>query len=391
MTATEMSAWRQARSAVAGHWQGLALVAVLVSGIIGLMVSPYPDESLPRFGLFLAGLGIYALVTLVVTSERRLWAAFALLPAMALALAALALTATHWITYRFPPIEPLVGAFPRLGPAWMPALAGQVDGLHPSPLAAAMALVLLPMLGVLLFGPRSRTRQRGWLRLVLTGCTLASLPLLALLPLTLARGALLALAVAGLALLAVRRWPAALAAVVAGLALFLLAVAAMPGWLVDRLLYSDLASVEASGSVARVGIWRQAAELSAQAPLTGIGLAVFPLVAQQAAAPAAQPVAHAHNMLLQAALDLGWPGALAYTALVAAAGIGAARSGWRFRRGARAGAAWGLAAAVLALSLHGLIDTITVSSRAGLIVWYVLGLATAVGGAGAWRPEAGEE
>jgi putative inorganic carbon (hco3(-)) transporter len=378
MTTRPLSGREQVAGAVRKYWQALALGVVLATGLMGFLISPAPELSRPRLGLFLLGLGIYALLALAVTTPRHFWAVFALLPAVALVVSAIAFASTAWLTYKFPPAQLVVDMFPR---AELAALQpeNQAPGLHPNPTAAGVAMLLLPMLGVLLFGPASRAERRGGLRLLIAACTLASLPLLVYMPLSLARGALLAVAAAGLALLLARGWAWALVALALAGGLTLAVASALPPTLVDKLLYSDLLTPETYAGPMRSTIWAQSRQLSEQAPLTGIGLGAFPAVYQQADTRVPLFITHAHNIVLQAALDLGWPGALAYMALLAGAAFGAARAGWRLSRGARAGAAYGLAAAVLAFVIFGMLDAITLTAKAGLIVWYVVGLAAAAG------------
>jgi len=84
-------------------------------------------------------------------------------------------------------------------------------------------------------------------------------------------------------------------------------------------------------------------------------------------------IAHAHNMFLQVAVDVGLPGLIAYLALLELAGVvawGAARRG----SGAVRGLGLGLFAGLIASHIYGLTDAIALGSKPGLVFWMALGL-----------------
>lgn len=126
---------------------------------------------------------------------------------------------------------------------------------------------------------------------------------------------------------------------------------------------------------ARFELWWRAVAIISDAPLTGIGLGAFDNVVGLYVPPTTMrldEMAHAHNIWLQVALDAGIPGALAYVGfLVAAAGLV-----WRAGPATR-GAAYAMAAPVLAAHLFGTADAIAFGSKVGTFVWWSLGLALA--------------
>jgi len=91
-------------------------------------------------------------------------------------------------------------------------------------------------------------------------------------------------------------------------------------------------------------------------------------------------VGHAHNEFLQAALDLGLPGLMAFIALH----LGAAAMLWSLWRtvdpaaapemAARRYAALGLGCGLLAHLVYGLTDAVALGAKPGLVFWLLLGL-----------------
>ena len=116
------------------------------------------------------------------------------------------------------------------------------------------------------------------------------------------------------------------------------------------------------------------------APLTGIGIGVFPFAFHERVPVSSYNqevlIPHVHDVYLQAALDLGLFGSAAFVALLAGAIVAAYRAGRRLE-GPAAGAAFGLAAGLIAFALFGLFDAVTLTSRTAGVIWYAIGLATA--------------
>jgi putative inorganic carbon (HCO3(-)) transporter len=119
-------------------------------------------------------------------------------------------------------------------------------------------------------------------------------------------------------------------------------------------------------------------------PFTGIGMGTFRQVANAMypfflAGPDAD-IPHAHNLLLQVAVDQGLPGLIMWLALLLLVICGA----WSvYRRGQRAGDRWlaalgaGLLCSQAALLVHGLLDATLWGTRPAVLLWAVWGLAMA--------------
>jgi putative inorganic carbon (HCO3(-)) transporter len=129
-------------------------------------------------------------------------------------------------------------------------------------------------------------------------------------------------------------------------------------------------------------IWLRALYVIRDYPLTGLGLNAF-----RSVMPRLYPLyrtspdfnfAHAHNLLLQAAVDLGLPGLAAYLALWWAAGAAlvaahrAAVDPW-LRVLAR-----GLGAGLAAHFVFGLTDAVSLGAKLGIFFWFALALAAGV-------------
>lgn len=132
-------------------------------------------------------------------------------------------------------------------------------------------------------------------------------------------------------------------------------------------------------------IWGRAWHGVLDAPLTGVGLGAFHLLAQQPypALPDYVPdpdTTHAHNLALQTALDVGLPGLLAYTLVVVLAVLTVARLVMRSAAGspARVWAA-GMAGALLAFVVYNSFDAMTLGARPAVTHWYLLGIILGTG------------
>jgi O-antigen ligase len=132
----------------------------------------------------------------------------------------------------------------------------------------------------------------------------------------------------------------------------------------------------------RLRIWRESLAMLAESPATGIGLNTFPLVQghrpEYEGGYVYQGLAHAHNTLLQAALDFGLPG------LVAVVGLYVALAWSTWGAHARLGGTGlepvlvGLSLGLAAQALHGLVDALAIGAKPGFVVWAAAGLLVAL-------------
>lgn len=143
----------------------------------------------------------------------------------------------------------------------------------------------------------------------------------------------------------------------------------------------------------RQEVWRWALAAIQDFPFTGCGLGTFRDVVRLLYPLDVAPgydISHAHNMLLQAALDVGLPGLVAYLALLGIAVIVGGRCVVSAFRAAACGGmeagrqrtlacfVAGLVAGLGSLHIYGMLDALTLGSKPGLIFWYALGLLAAL-------------
>jgi hypothetical protein len=228
--------------------------------------------------------------------------------------------------------------------------------INPNELGGALASTIPIAAAVLCFA-------RGSLR---TAAAMTLLLSSAVVVLTQSRGGMLA-SVAGLAIVVLVRFRAGRRAVL-GL------VAISIGLLSMLALRSGIALAMVVGG--RVDVWSRAWAILREHAFTGIGLGRFDLAYAAYFATLADPeplVPHAHNLVLQAVLDLGLVGGLAYCSLFVVALITAMRMLYR-SVGAASLFAAGLAGSMVAALIFGTTDTIAPGARASLLYWVLFGL-----------------
>lgn len=346
--------------------------------------SAWRDLSWPKLTGIVLGLATFRLLALSVRDRRTLVWALAVFSASGAGILALGALSTGW-SAKVPLLRPLVQQLPRQLTE-LPGTGGQA--INANQLAGA-ALLYLPVAIALVVGGW-REGRRGLALVALAGAGVVA----GLLLLTQSRsgwiggaGGLVALAVvAGLA--GRRRWlrlAAVVLPVVLVLALGSALVALGPEGL-GALWPSDsgLSAEDVVGRVSlsgRVEIWSRALYAIQDFPFTGTGLGTFRRVVHLlyplfTIGPDVD-IAHAHNMFLQVALDVGLPGLIAYLALLWVAGA----MGWQAARQGSAlvrALAMGLGAGLVSLHVYGLTDALALGSKPGIAFWMILGLLAAL-------------
>jgi putative inorganic carbon (hco3(-)) transporter len=352
----------------------LLLSIVLAAAVIGTVISPDLRGSVPKLAGILLGILAYR------TIHRHCQT----LPRVALGLAAVAVLGTAAIGIgalsAFAGIQSLLPA-----PA-VPRQLGAPTIVHPNGLAG-LTLLLGPGWLVLLVcrtpwtavgaaraGFWDRPTIRRSLRALLGAATVL---MLVVLMLSGSRSGILGLVISLVAVLAIRLSTGRLtrSIKVAGAAIVVLAAATV--FVVVALTGARLSVDFAT----RFEIWDRAVMMISALPITGVGLnaftAVLPRLAPLQHVSPALDVAHAHNVFLQTALDLGLPGLCAYLGLLGVVGVLAvavARAGDAQRRDV----ALALFANVVAVHLFGMTDAIALGTKVGLFFWVNLGLLSAL-------------
>lgn len=232
---------------------------------------------------------------------------------------------------------------------------------------------LVPLLLVLLVA--SWRRWPLWLRLPLLAITgLLSGLLIA----TLSRGGIAACGLALLVILAIRfRWGRWLLAEVA-----IAAIIVFFYYNLDDLVLASSQSADPLALGGRLEIWSRALYGIADFPFTGMSMNGFRRVVHILyplfLIPPDTDIGHAHNHLLQAALDLGIPGLIAYLAIW----FSCAALLWQSWRTAADKmtrfVALGLMGSLAAGWFFGILDAIALGARPGFIWWLLLALVVGV-------------
>lgn len=363
----------------------LLLLALMIP--VGIWASPLPELTLPKATGLILGLAAFRAVALAVRDRRALQVALAAWLLLSLGFIAVGVVTTDWAN-KVPFLADVTRRLPRLI-ATLPDM--RAADIHPNMIAGILALCL-PVLPALVVG--SGRRLLPLLARLSLGVLL--LLLIGLLVLTQSRSGWVGAATGWLALGSLwglsgqRRWarvaavvmPVVIAVLIIGM---ILAVGPRQAW--DTVYQAGgEQSVEAVvGSISlagRIEIWNRALYVIRDMPFTGCGLGAFREVVHAfyplfLTAPD-YDIAHAHNIFLQVALDLGLPGLVAYLWLLAAAGAVC----WRLARQGGPSVrpvVLGLAAGLVGLHVYGLTDALALGSKPGLLFWVELALVAALG------------
>lgn len=344
------------------------IALLLLTLPLTLYASIWPEITRVAVAWLLLDIAVFYAVFLWARTERRLRLGTLLLVLAGGALALVAPFGVNWIgdAKGFLNFDPIYAAIPRL----------LDERIHPNILAGALAAVSPLALALCTTGGI----PLGWVpgsRPLSFALALASLVLiLAVLVLTKSRGAWLGAAV-GLEIILTYRWPR-----LRGPALALVVLLLIAGLLIGpaRVAQALAAAPVVGGWEGRLELWSRALEAIADYPFTGIGMGTFDRVVPLRypyvlLAGAELAIPHAHNLFLQVAVDLGLPGLVAFVTLlgiVLAAAVQSARA-WAGERDLAVQVV-GLAAGLIAVLVHGLLDAASWGSKPAVFVWALMGL-----------------
>ena len=365
------------------------------------------NYSLPKISGVLLGIGVFfALAREGIHPRGWIFGLLAFL-GMGLTIATLGLFGTSWFSFsKIAIFGPIITHLPRL----IAGLQGAESGFHPNEVAGGLIWVLPLMIAVCVILPFIHTRnndaqslegnRRKKIRnIVLAIVCLAATSFIAVVFLLCqSRGGYIALALTLIILIPIAlpskwRWYIlAILAMVAIVAGVLLASRwdAVRTWITGNNLVADPA-LSLNSLSGRVEVWSRAIYGIQDFPFTGMGMNAFRKVM-----PVLYPLfnispeidlGHAHNEFLQAALDLGIPGLIAFLALY----IG---SFWmlldiwrrtrlpstsiRNQRLVTRFLVLGLSGSLLAHLLYGLTDAVALGAKPGILFWMLLGLTAAL-------------
>ncbi len=362
----------------------LILLALLP---VSLAVTSYPWLTQPKvYGVLLSVAFFYAVANQVV-SRDDLTRATVWLVLACIAIAVAGLIGTDWAQSKIISASFIYDRLPHVIQGIPRSIAG---GFARNGVGGTLTLVV-PMLAALVWvTPESNADTRGQTRrgipiprsfavfrvpfrlsvaiaLVLSVVTLA---------LTQSRGALLG---TGVGLLAVAIWRDRRFAwlIVAGAALLVVVLLAGQGSaLAEFVLKMDARN----GTLAsRLEVWQRGVMMVQDFPFTGIGIGTYNEVAHALypffiAAPD-EVVAHAHNHLLEVAVDVGIPGLMAYVALLSGFVICAVRAYIAINEAGVRALLVGLECGMLAHLTFGLTDAFIIGTKPGVLMWIYFALA----------------
>lgn len=380
-----------ARKLVEGHFApptpyDLALLLLVVMVGVSTWAAFDPALSMPRVAVILLGVALFhGAVAHSRGGRGRVWPVVAFVLAAGTLMALAGLIGVEWA----PPFDYLNRARALLPRAIV--IPGAVGGVvSPNELAGVLCWVG-PLALACLIGAARRRPPRAPL----------IIPLLALITLltgffvaaTLSRAGMVALAAGAVLVVAFFvpfRWRLVL---VVGFTVLVIGLIAYGGSRLEEDIVGDML-----GLSGRLEIWSRALLGIADFPLTGMGVSGFRRVVHVLyplfTIPSDIDLGHAHNQLLQAALDLGLPGLVAYLALwLISAGLLASTARRLVRRRATRHPYYalvaGLAGSLLAGWLFGIVDAVALGARPAFLWWLLLGLTAsvhyAVGYSGEWR------
>jgi putative inorganic carbon (hco3(-)) transporter len=345
----------------------LALMTVMV--LVSLWATFDIEFSASKVLGVVLGIAMFFAIVSAMRGSSRTEIALDLFILAGTALAIVGLLGTNWIGK-----VPVVGGITARLPAVIRGVPGQAEGFQPNAVAGALVM-FVPLQIAFVFASRSNTtllrRLLHLIALMIVGGTLL---------LTQSRSGWVALAV-GLCAWAI--WNSRRSRVaVLGVVLIVAVALAMSWTRLGPLLSRAAGSGIREDTAGRMELWSRAIYGIQDFPITGMGMNAFrkvmPVFYPTFLASPDTDVAHAHNHLLQAALDLGLPGLIAYLALwFGAAGLltmSIRRSTDRDQRRIISG----LAAGMIAYFVFGTADTIALGAKVGIFFWIALGLIVAV-------------
>ncbi|MBM3128537.1 MAG: O-antigen ligase family protein [Chloroflexi bacterium] len=316
------------------------------------------------------------------------WGAAILFGALSVGMAGFALLTVQW-SAKIPVIGSLIS---RVTPRLLGLQGAAATGVSANELAGVLVwgIPVLTMLSVALFARRGAVNEMLGARktiLALFASISAAIALLAILVLTQSRGGYLGLLVAFAAILffvASWRWRAVM--IVAGIVVLIAAIFFLrAGALAPSAESASALSAESVINTweGRVEVWSRAMYGIEDFAFTGMGMNTFRRVVHVLyplflIGPDSD-IAHAHNEFLQAGLDLGVPGLIAFASLYfgAALMLGAT---WTRARATMPDSfvvravVLGLGAGLLAHWVYGMTDAVTLGAKPGFMFWLLLGL-----------------
>ncbi len=353
-----------------------SILLLLLMVLVSLYATFSITFSLPKLSGLLFHIAVFYAAVQAATNRKGLNKTLALYLAAGGVIVGVSLVNTQWL-FKIPALSQITRQFPVLL-----KLPGAEQGIHPNQLAGVL-LWLLPLAVSLVIGSRRLEAKSEFVFKKPILLWLATVLFLFALVLTQSRGGWIGgiAALLTVAWLWDRRWGWLIGA--GALAAFGAAFAA--GWqTVGDLLVSD-ATEAVIGNLGSLGfrqeVWRAGLWGVADFPFTGMGLGAFRQVARVLYPLNVSPaydIAHAHNIFLQTALDLGLPGLVAYLSLW----LGAVYLLWQTLKHTRdyfiKATAIGASGALTGFVVFGISDVIALGAKPGFFLWFLFSFSVSV-------------
>ncbi len=382
----------------------LLLLGVMV--LVSMWATFDINYSLPKITGILLGVCIFFAVVREGVSPRGWVLSLLTFLGIGLGVATLGVLGTSWFTNKISLFDPIIDRLPRL----ITGLQGAESGFHPNEVAGALIWVVPPIMAVsiiLLFHNPKITNEgssgKKWLKRfrdmgLAIICVAVTFFIAAVFLICESRGGYIGLAITLIVLFPIAlpskwRWYSLGIVVLCAIILGILLAShweAVRIWVTGSNLVDDPA-LSLNSLASRVEVWSRAIYGIQDFPFTGMGMNTFRKVM-----PVLYPlfnispefdIGHAHNEFLQAALDLGIPGLIAFLALY----IGSfwmlaviwktshhPALGTESRARVTRFLALGLGGGLLAHLLYGLTDAVALGAKPGILFWMLLGLITAL-------------
>lgn len=337
----------------------LALILIMV--LVSLWATYDVSFSAGKVLGVVFGIAFYFAIVRHLSSASALKTALNVFVLAGVGVALVGILGTNWIWK-----VSLIGSITAHLPALIRGIPGQAEGFQPNAIAGALVM-FVPLQIALVMTNRGLDRLLHCGALAFTGGTVV---------LTQSRNGWLSL---GVALFVWMLWYGRRSR---GIAIALIAI----GLVTAAFFLSRIESLVGGGLrddlAGRLKLWSRAIDAIADFPLTGMGMNTFrrvmPVLYPAFSTSSDADVAHAHNHFLQAALDLGIPGLIAYLAIwLGIADLLMAAERRATDRGGRLIAS-GFGAGMLAYFLFGTADAIALGAKLGIFFWIALALITAM-------------
>jgi putative inorganic carbon (hco3(-)) transporter len=368
--------WRTSGRLVPPTPLNTSLILLLVMVGISLGVTFDIAASLGKVsGVLLGAIVFWTSTRWVTTADRLRTATFVFVLAGGL-LSIIGLLGTNWFE-KFRLLSAVADHLPKA----IRGVPGAEAGFHPNAVAGCLVLFIPLQVGLIVAMASRQEPEWSAVRSGWNWSLAMQLPLLMLtggtLLLTQSRGAWAGMLVAlGAFLTWHSRRTRVLAAIMGG-AIVIAGIATGPERLVN-LAISQSGPGMAGNVPGRLELWSRAIDGIRDFPLSGMGMNTFrkvvPILYPTFLTSAESDIAHAHNHLLQAALDLGIPGLVAYMSLWLTASVLLVsvhrRSGSILYRTI----ADGLGAGLIAHFCFSMTDAIPLGAKVGVLFWLTLAL-----------------